>query len=270
VNTQELMARLRRHYIPPKPMPGGVFLEECGFNGAFGASPRCDALYVGFTGASGRILVGHELKVSRQDWRNELDKAGKADAWADECHEWYIVAPDEDTVPREELPPAWGLMVPNPRAKTRMRVVKRAANYPGRVPSWDAVRSIMSRLDTLKREEIANEVAKRVGTERVRLEELYNQRTSGLTAKQQLDLELLAAIEQHVGPEVTLHGWGAEVLRLQPEQLVAAARVVVAGREAVLGYRSVPRAIAQLENTIGQLKELKQAVEEANRGQGQA
>ena len=145
--TQDLMARLQRHYIKPgQPFPGGVFLPEVGWNG--GGSSRCDAIYVGFTGTSGRILVGHEVKASRSDWLNELNKPGKADAWADQCHEWWLVtAPG--IVHDGELPDGWGLMVPG-RTTTRMQVKVRAHRHRDRTPSWEASRSIMARQDTLR------------------------------------------------------------------------------------------------------------------------
>lgn len=150
--TAALMALLRRHYIKPGlNMPGGVFLPEVGQNGGWGAGSRCDAIYVGFTSSSGRILVGHELKVSRADWLNELNKPGKADAWADECHEWWLVVNNPAIVHDGELPAGWGLMVPSPRSRNRMQIHTRAVRKDPGVhrPSWDAVRSIMARQDTL-------------------------------------------------------------------------------------------------------------------------
>ena len=78
--TKILMETLERHYINPSDdYAGGVFVPECGVNGKFGASSRVDALYVGFTQASGRLLIGHEVKASRSDWLRELSKVGKAD-----------------------------------------------------------------------------------------------------------------------------------------------------------------------------------------------
>lgn len=151
--TPELMALLRRHYIKPgAPLPGGVFLEEVGWNGGAG-SGRVDALYVGLTGSSGRQLVGHEVKVSRADWLAELRKPGKADEWADQCHAWYLV-----TLPgvvfEGELPAGWGLMFPG-KSKTRMHIETPARRYPDRTPSWDAMRSIVGRQDSLRAQAIA-------------------------------------------------------------------------------------------------------------------
>ena len=151
--TADLMARLQRHYIKPgAPLPGGVFLPEVGWNGV-GNTSRADALYVGFTGTSGRLLVGHEVKASRADWLNELRKPGKADAWADQCQEWWLVTPEGIILPGE-LPEGWGHMVPGP-GRTRMRVKVPAHRHPGRTPSWDAMRSIVARQDTLRAEAIA-------------------------------------------------------------------------------------------------------------------
>lgn len=158
--TTTLLALLQRHYIKPgADLPGGVFLPEVGWNPAGGASGRdggCDAIYVGFTGSSGRLLVGHELKISRADWLNELNKPGKADAWADQCHEWWLVVNDPAIVHTGELPAGWGLMSPGVRSKTRMTAHTTAERKPaGHAPSWHAVRSIMARQDTLRSRAVA-------------------------------------------------------------------------------------------------------------------
>ncbi|ATN88681.1 hypothetical protein SEA_DEMSCULPINBOYZ_86 [Mycobacterium phage Demsculpinboyz] len=154
LTTKELLALLQRHYIKPgAPLPGGIFLPEVGWNGASGGG--CDAIYVGFTSSSGRILIGHELKVSRSDWLNELNKPGKADAWADQCHQWWLVVSDPSIVHEGELPEGWGLMSPG-KSKTRMAVHVKANTKTDHTPSWTAVRSIMARQDTLRANAIHN------------------------------------------------------------------------------------------------------------------
>lgn len=151
--TVALLERLQRHYIKPgESLPGGVFLPEVGWNGQ-GGYRRCDALYVGFTTTSGRILVGHELKVSRADWLNELNKPGKADAWADACHQWWLVVSDPMIVRDGELPAGWGLMSPG-KSKTRMHVQVAAETKRDHHPPWVAVRSIIARQDTLRAQAI--------------------------------------------------------------------------------------------------------------------
>lgn len=151
----ELLGRLRRHYIEPsRRLPGGIFVPEVGMNGGYGAGRRCDAIYVGFTTTSGRQLIGHEIKVSRSDWVAELGrKNGKADAWADQCHQWWLVVSDPDIVRPGELPDNWGLMSPG-RSVTRMAIHQPAAAKTDHHPDWDAVRSVFARYDTLRAEAV--------------------------------------------------------------------------------------------------------------------
>uniref|UniRef100_A0AAU8GQG9 MmcB-like DNA repair protein n=1 Tax=Mycobacterium phage JustASigh TaxID=3158894 RepID=A0AAU8GQG9_9CAUD len=184
-NTAALLALLKRHYIKPgQDLPGGVFLPEVGQNGSWGAGSRCDAIYVGFTSSSGRMLVGHELKVSRADWLNELNKPGKADQWADQCHEWWLVVPNPAIVHEGELPAGWGLMYPG-RSKTRMQVHTPAERKDPRThqPSWDSVRSIIARHDTLRAETILAARAKATKD----AQETINERVERLVALQVRD-----------------------------------------------------------------------------------
>lgn len=223
--TKDLLERLRRHYIKPGPMPGGVFVPECGING--GAQTRADALYVGFTSTSGRLLVGHEIKVSRADWRKELDSAGKADFWADNCHQWYIVAPSTDIVPPEELPHGWGLMVPNPRTTTRMDIKVKAVTDTTRTPSWNATRSILARLDTLRAQHDVDVQQKATDKARADMEERYAARTEqSLTAAQRGRLDALTRLEEALGVQVDKHAWHDEAEKIRPDLLAAAIQLV--------------------------------------------
>jgi hypothetical protein len=243
--TADLLAQLERHYIKPSaPMPGGLFLPEVGQNGGWGSGSRCDAIYVGFTSSSGRILVGHELKISRSDWLNELNKPGKADAWADECHEWWLVVNDPAIVHDGELPADWGLMSPSPRSKTRMQIHTRAARKDPRVhrPAWNAVRSIMARQDTLRAQ--AAERLRRDAREDARRE--FDKQVTAtidrrLAAGGQHDAakirEQLAQIEQALGAKIdftaatdrasgTRYGWSGEVTLAQISEIAAAVRTL--------------------------------------------
>lgn len=184
---QTLLARLHRHYTPPGPLPGGLFAAEVAVNGGRVLS-RCDAVYVGFTSASGRRMIGHEIKVTRADWRRELDQAGKADYWHDACQEWWVVAPSTEVVPPEELPAGWGLMVVNPRTATRLDKVRRAEVRP-HDPPWEAVRSFMARVDTI-----------RAQAESAHRNQVENTIRAQLTATQ--DRHQAAAAELRLTPEV--------------------------------------------------------------------
>lgn len=154
LTTPEVMARLQRHYIKPgENLPGGVFLPEVSWNGRQGRR-RCDAIYAGFTSTSGQILIGHEVKTSRADLVKELDDNFKADEWAKECHEWWLVLGHPSLASGLGIPSPWGVMAPG-RSKIRLDVLKPAYAQPRtHTPSWDAVRSIMARQDTLRAEAI--------------------------------------------------------------------------------------------------------------------
>lgn len=275
--TSPLLDRLERHYIKPgAPLPGGIFLREVGWNGGNAGTGGCDAIYVGFTSTSGRVLVGHELKVSRADWLRELNRPGKADGWADECHQWWLVVSDPLIVKDGELPPGWGLMSPG-RSVTRMDVHVKPETKPYAVhqPSWRAVRSIMARQDTLRSSAIFNarqkaqaeayaaveeQVADRLG---VKLTESQN---NGEIAK--VNRERLRKLEMALG--VNIHwdgdkpGWSNQASLPEVEAIAEVLRETRTTKRAIstlLGRVNedaldrMRRQIVDLQKTLGQLKE---------------
>lgn len=60
-------------------------------------------------------IHGFEVKVSRSDWLSELADPTKAEAWAQHCHYFWLVASDKAIV-RDDLPDGWGLLVPHGRS----------------------------------------------------------------------------------------------------------------------------------------------------------
>lgn len=207
--TSDLLTMLRRHYIPetgdPLARDGGSFAHEVSANGP-GSTRRADALYAGYTSASGRILIGHELKVSRADWRAELAKVGKADDWSDACHAWYVVAPSTDIVPMEELPHGWGLMLP-PRSKNgrRMTVKVRAEVKTDYDPPWWAVRAFLARLDTLAHQYHADRNARIIKAQvQMRTERLRESHApAALSREDQNRLDAAKRIEAETGMTIS-------------------------------------------------------------------
>ena len=150
MNTGDLLARLRRHYIKPGVrLPGGAFLPEVQTPSGVFPQRRVDALYIGFTRSRGNLLDGHELKVSRSDWLHELDQANKADWWFCHTHRWWLVVPDLSVAKAEELPDGWGLMVVNPRTKTRMDVVVKAETRTPEI-TMGLLLEVAKKLDTMR------------------------------------------------------------------------------------------------------------------------
>ncbi|MDO3312372.1 Uncharacterised protein [Mycobacteroides abscessus subsp. abscessus] len=257
--TAELLTLLRRHYIKPGlDLPGGVFVPEVGGNGSWGASARADAIYVGFTTSSGRILVGHELKISRADWLNELNKPGKADQWADQCHAWYLVVNDPAIVKPGELPPGWGLMSPGP-SRTRMDIHTTAAVKADHTPSWEAIRSVMARIDTLRAGAVAASVESRDQVRRRKYEkdvaEAVERRVktmpeTGEAAKR------LKLIEDAIGAPID---WSDTVW--SPDRKVDPALLARIGK-AALALGGVESAIRQLGRGYNSSKEVRRLIDE--------
>ena len=76
----------------------------------FDGTRRADAVAMALWPSRGLELNGYEIKVSRSDWRREIDgDAAKAEAVAKYCSRWWIVAP-AGIVPVGELPDGWGLL----------------------------------------------------------------------------------------------------------------------------------------------------------------
>lgn len=268
-----LLEQLRLHYIKPAAgaFPGGVFVPECGINGRT-AQSRADALYVGFTSTSGRLLIGHEVKVSRADWRKELDTAGKADFWADNCHAWYIVAPGPEIVPAAEVPHGWGLMYPSTRAKTRMQVVVKATVHGDRVPSWDAVRSILSRLDTLRAQHDVDVRAEAAQDAQAKAEAWVERRLrdveqTGMSPQQRERLDALDLLEEFLGRKVSRWAWSnQDGTEISTEVAAAAIRLAQSAGD-LLGQEryatsAFTRLVEQMQKGLSAYDEARQALAE--------
>ena len=95
----------------------------------------CDALAMSLWQSRGLILRGFEIKVARADWKRESEDPEKAEAIATYCDEWWIVAaPGVVRDPEIELPPAWGLMVPDDSGKA-LTITRKAERGKGAPPS---------------------------------------------------------------------------------------------------------------------------------------
>lgn len=134
LTTGELNDLLHAHFIRPEDRlnragAGAVYLTEVTAPGNSGR--RADAVHIGLWASrgAGRIDVC-ELKTSRSDFRRELDKPQKAEAWWPYSTTFSIVSPGVDITPPEELPPGWGLMVPGSRGRRFKTVVKPAEREP--------------------------------------------------------------------------------------------------------------------------------------------
>jgi hypothetical protein len=102
-------------------------IEEVRNGTGFDATRSCDALAFHFWPSDGLSLHGFEIKVSRADWLRELQQPRKSEAWAQYCDFWWIAVGRADIVAIDELPPGWGLMVPN--ARSMLHVARAARKF---------------------------------------------------------------------------------------------------------------------------------------------
>lgn len=99
-----------------------ALLEEVA-NGTGWSSRRwCDALALGLWPSRGMPLHGFEIKVSRSDWKRELEQPEKAESVASYCDHWHIVAP-RGLIEVAELPKTWGLLEVDEKKKAHATVV---------------------------------------------------------------------------------------------------------------------------------------------------
>jgi len=121
VTTAKAMVEiLRRHYLPEGRQPAGIFAPEIA---APASDRRADLIWQGLT-ASGRELIGHEIKVNRGDLLAELADPTKSDPWMQYCDRWYLVLPHMALVDGLDLPETWGVMTPPSGRRTRSMTIE--------------------------------------------------------------------------------------------------------------------------------------------------
>lgn len=248
VTAGELLERLKRHYIKPGDlMPGGAFLPEVVLG-----SRRADALYVSFFRSRGKMLVGHEIKVSRADWLHELDQPAKAEAWEPNCHAWYVVAPSTQIVRPEELPEGWGLLIPGP-SRTRMTVAVKAAVHEDRNPSWEATHALLQKMDTQRMRAIEADREKTreqaYADLQERAETLAAHRVGDAALQSEHDYlhQQLTDLQQILGLKIKRHGWADDDVTVEEIRTSFASWVAV--------DKDVQRAIGQRFNHLRQAQE---------------
>jgi hypothetical protein len=108
VRAGDVMALLRRQY------PDGAYalLEQVRNATGYGKQERyADALVMSCWPSRGLWLAGIEVKVDRRDWLNEYANAAKAEAIAQFCDYWWLVAGSDKVAREDEIPERWGFKV---------------------------------------------------------------------------------------------------------------------------------------------------------------
>ena len=109
MKTPEVMKILADRYHAPS----HAFIPEFRGGTGYKVEQRVDALAMDLWPSSknGLKLIGFEVKVSRSDWRHEMENPRKCDFMKKFCDYWYLVVGDLNVVKYpHEIPPDWGLM----------------------------------------------------------------------------------------------------------------------------------------------------------------
>lgn len=240
VPTAELLDLLERHYRKPgADRDGEVLLRE---PAAPGTQRRADLVRIGLWRSRGTGIDVHELKVSRGDWRRELDDKGKAEAWWPYCSRFWIVAPSTDVVPPEELPPGWGLMTPPRTSRGRRFKVEVKATSKDPKLTVPLMMELVRRTDNARLGQIDElNRAHRADVDRQVAEALRLRAEQGLDYHTRHRLEALGKIEELLGVELTTYGGFGAVTDDSPQ--VDAEELASVLREFGRGHVSLQRAV---------------------------
>lgn len=118
LSAHDIMCRLRDRLEPE----GWVIVPEVTIKDG-NRDRRADAIAVNLWLSRGYEIVGYEFKSSRQDFLREMRDSSKSDATFRWCDKWFIVLGDKSIASLDEIPDAWGIMVP--RGKS-LAIVKQA------------------------------------------------------------------------------------------------------------------------------------------------
>lgn len=109
MKTEHVMKILADRYQAPS----HAFIPEFRGGTGYKVEQRCDALAMDLWPSSkdGLKLIGFEVKVSRADWKHEMENPQKCEFMKKFCDYWYLVVGDLGVIKyAEELPHGWGLM----------------------------------------------------------------------------------------------------------------------------------------------------------------
>lgn len=101
-----------------------VAMSHVRSDAGFDAERTADFMALDLWPSKGLTLHGHEVKISRSDWLNELKDPEKSAAFMKHVDYWWLVIADKDMVKAGELPKGWGMMTIGTDGK--LRVLKQA------------------------------------------------------------------------------------------------------------------------------------------------
>ncbi|MFH0917013.1 MAG: hypothetical protein V1912_11305 [bacterium] len=266
MNATEVLSALRIHYGD-----GYRLVEQVADHTGYRASRWLDAMAFGLWPSRGLEIHGIEVKVSRPDFRREIENPQKADATAARCDRFFLAAPAGivDPLHLETLAPTWGLLevVADKTGNRTVRTTKRAERIEQRKPiDRDFLAAVLRRIpsptDELRGEiraeiESANELA---------IERAVENRLARSTGDCAVLRELVGTFEAAAGIKLTDYhsfGGGAErsgrALRLLADELGG----WESARHRLRGVAdTAQRRGEDIEAAIGRIRELVDALDD--------
>lgn len=121
--------------------PEYAFLTEVRNSVGFSSKVRtADAMAMSLWPSRGLYMTGFEVKVSRADWKKELEQPEKAEELARFCKMWFVACPDK-MIDKDEVPPGWGLIYV--KDDGTLKYVRPAPEHPAVEPTWMLFASLM-------------------------------------------------------------------------------------------------------------------------------
>ena len=109
--------------------PAHVLLENVANGTGFSVKRWADAIALSVWPSRGVYLAGIEVKVSRGDWKRELDEPAKAAELQRFCRYWWIATPPK-LVEISELPETWGLLEVHGKTVRTVRTAPKLEEQP--------------------------------------------------------------------------------------------------------------------------------------------
>lgn len=121
--------------------PEYAFLTEVRNSVGFSSKVRtADAMAMSLWPSRGLYMTGFEVKVSRADWKKELEQPEKAEELARFCKMWFVACP-EKMINKDEVPPGWGLI--HVKDDGGLKYIKPAPEHQSTEPTWMFFASLM-------------------------------------------------------------------------------------------------------------------------------
>lgn len=193
---------IRAALVDRFPTSSHALMFEVGNGTGHKTSRHADAVVMGLWPSRGLEVEGVEIKVSRQDWLNELKQPEKAEAVAQYCDRWWIAAPAGMVKP-DELPASWGLLeLPEGKA---LRIKVQAPKLTPKDLDRSFVAAMLRRASEADAGMVDRLVAKKLEGLRARDAEELERKIGIRTQKAEEGMKKIAEIEKELG--FSLSGW---------------------------------------------------------------